>query len=455
METKRPFQADDYTTFEYIGYDFTDNYTKLALKYRLVGDEPVEFTEVIQLQASEHVLEESEQQALEKTARLLLLAAGVSYYKAAAPEQVKIPFDVSSQERQFVVDIIGKGMTEFAYVNNDFRALHPIVTSTKQTKAQPVTLPEQGSKEPLVPIGGGKDSTVTFEALRSAGFHPTLFSVNTFPATTQTVEIAKLPYVKATRKISPALIDVNEQGAKNGHIPVTVIVTLIAILAALREGLRTVVFSNERSASSGNVLWQGIEVNHQWSKSLESEKLVADIVHAVVSPDITYFSLLRPFSELRITRQFATLEQYHLAFTSCNRAFLFVEENRAKSWCGNCPKCRFVFLMLAPYVSRQEVERIWGHNLLEDDEQMPGFREILGIEGHKPLDCVGEVEESRVALLLLAKKSEWQSVDNLQQLLDELPDSARPTKQQTDDVFAISSDHYVPQTYQGALDAIK
>ena len=36
----------------------------------------------------------------------------------------------------------------------------------------------------------------------------------------------------------------------------------------------SVVASNERSASYGNVVYQGVEVNHQWSKGLRFEQLL-------------------------------------------------------------------------------------------------------------------------------------------------------------------------------------
>jgi hypothetical protein len=44
---------------------------------------------------------------------------------------------------------------------------------------------------------------------------------------------------------------------------------------------------------------------------------------------------------------------------------------------------------------------IFGHDLFADPAQVPGYLELLGIDAHKPFECVGEVEESLVALSML------------------------------------------------------
>jgi hypothetical protein len=303
-----------------------------------------------------------------------------------------------------------------------------------------------------VAVGGGKDSIVSIEALRAAGFEPTLFSVNSYTPITNTVERAGLPYLKVGRQIDSSIGDLNAQGAFNGHVPITMINSLLGLLAAVMNGLTTVIFSNERSASVGNLTWHGIDVNHQWAKSIEAEKLLQETLATVVSPSVTYFSLLRPLSELRIARQFATLEQYHDIFTSCNRAF-HLDPSKRRIWCGECDKCRFVFLVLAPYMSVAQLEAIWHKNMFNDGEQLAGFRELLGIEGHKPLECVGEVAECRLALELAAEKDEWKNTDLVPVLLRDIPADAMPTPEQKEEIFS-TAEHLIPDTYLSALDQI-
>ena len=86
--------------------------------------------------------------------------------------------------------------------------------------------------------------------------------------------------------------------------------------------------------------------------------------------------------------------------TSCNKAFKL--HDPTARWCGDCPKCRFVFLAMAPAMDRARLHRIFGRDLFADPAQVPGFLELLGIDAHKPFECVGEVEESLVALAMLA-----------------------------------------------------
>jgi hypothetical protein len=181
--------------------------------------------------------------------------------------------------------------------------------------------------------------------------------------------------------------------------------SIIAILTAMAMGYDTVAFSNEASSSFGNVHWHGRTVNHQWSKGIEFERILRASLPAGAP---TYVSLLRPLTELRIARRFAQHRAYHQVFTSCNRAFKLQESERT-SWCADCPKCRFVFLCLAPFMSRADLLAIFGgRDMFADPSQVDGFRELLGAEGLlKPFECVGEPDECRVALALLYEHPDW------------------------------------------------
>ena len=201
----------------------------------------------------------------------------------------------------------------------------------------------------LVPVGGGKDSIVALEIVRRSGLDFTLFSVRDNPAMQRTAAVAGVEHVVAQRRLPLELLgELNRSGALNGHVPITAIVSCVALLTAALNGYDAVTLANERSASAGNVVYDGIEVNHQFSKSARAEALLRGAVAETGSP-VNVFSLLRPASELGIARTFAGMPQYHAAFTSCNTIFRLDPALRATSWCGNCPKCRFVFLILAPY----------------------------------------------------------------------------------------------------------
>jgi hypothetical protein len=157
--------------------------------------------------------------------------------------------------------------------------------------------------------------------------------------------------------------------------------------------------SNERSASDPNLIWNGHEINHQWSKGIEAEGLLRAAVTAHAGLTEPYFSLLRTLSELRIAQLYARHDRYDSVVTSCNKAFLL--HDPTARWCGDCPKCRFVFLAMAPAMGHDRLVGIFGRDLFADEKQVPGFLELLGIDAHKPFECVGEVEESLVALSML------------------------------------------------------
>jgi hypothetical protein len=138
---------------------------------------------------------------------------------------------------------------------------------------------------------------------------------------------------------------------------------------------------------------------------LEFEKDFQTYSHRWFGDNPRYYSLLRPLSEVRIAELFADhgFEKYKSVFSSCNRAFTHISNHMF--WCGECPKCAFTFLVLSPFVEQEKLEVLFGgKNLLLSADREPTYQQILGIEGSKPLDCVGEIKESRAAMRLMQAK---------------------------------------------------
>jgi hypothetical protein len=65
------------------------------------------------------------------------------------------------------------------------------------------------------------------------------------------------------------------------------------------------VLSNEKSADEENTIWNGLKINHQYSKSGEFEKDFRKYVEINISKDINYYSKLRDKYELEIAEIFA------------------------------------------------------------------------------------------------------------------------------------------------------
>ncbi|MEI7562383.1 MAG: hypothetical protein WCJ39_01290 [bacterium] len=85
--------------------------------------------------------------------------------------------------------------------------------------------------------------------------------------------------------------------------------------------------SNEKSANEGNTVVDGIEINHQWSKSFAFEEAFSQYLHNYISADLEYFSLLRSMYEIKIAEIFSHYPQYFDVFSSCNTNFRVNEDS--------------------------------------------------------------------------------------------------------------------------------
>jgi hypothetical protein len=370
-------------------------------------DDGPPLTEVLRFPGAPFALRPGVAQAVDRALRLLHLIAGVSYYKAAVPPEIRIEgYAIDAQTAAFLQSVYENGLGEFAYRNG--LDLHgkigfPAAAADADGPVDGVGLGDGA----IVAIGGGKDSLVTIEALRAAGVQQTIAWIGSSPLIRACAERTGLPTCNITRQLAPELFEYNKRGALNGHIPVTAVNSAILVIAALLADVEYVVFSNERSASYGSLIPGTGEVNHQWSKGWAFERDFAAQVRRTVAQDLDYFSLLRPFSELAVARRFARIDRYDAHFSSCNRNFHILGERPAQRWCGVCPKCHFVFLALAPFMPKPRLLNIFGRNLLDESEQAPGFDALLEYREHKPFECVGEGIESRAAMAALAASASW------------------------------------------------
>jgi hypothetical protein len=344
----------------------------------------------------------------------LHIAAGTSYYKAAAPPVVELVGDtLTPAEREFHQLLYDSGLREFAVTNGlavprdvDLRSAAPAAEARSTGPLPSSGHPPGPSMHPgglVVPIGGGKDSLVLIEAVRS--LRPRLLAVNPHPLTVALAGQAGLELLTVRRILSPNLAALNQSGALNGHVPITAIISLVAVAGSFLYGYDSIAMAIERSASEETRWVDGVPVNHQYSKSLAFEHALVDLVGGSIDPGLTYGSALRPYSELAIARAFSTIERYHSTFCSCNAAFRS-QADPSDRWCGHCPKCRFVGLMLAPFMTRDAVEAIIGADLFGDPDQVRGFAALMS-DDDKPFECVGERRESAVALRLLAAHPAW------------------------------------------------
>jgi hypothetical protein len=361
-------------------------------------------------------------EAARAAARLVFLLAGVSYYKTAAPPVIDLgPTALSEAELAFLREFYLQGLGEFAYRNNlDLTGLR-IEAGQKDTPQPPAPPSPRGRA--LIPFGGGIDSIVTVERVRRLA-DAALFVVSRpgdrFAAIEEPAAVTGLPVVRAEREIDPQLLRSAGLGFLNGHVPVTGILSAIAVLAAVLEDRDAVVMSNEWSASVPTLQYQGRPVNHQYSKSAGFEAAFRAVLAENV-PNPEYFSWLRDRTELWVGREFAALEPYHGSFRSCNKAFYAERARRLDHWCGECDKCCFIDLILAPFMPAGALRRIFTRTgePLDNPDLAGRFRALLGA-GAKPFECVGEVSECRAAVLLAARRDDRAGCRLLQDLAAEV-----------------------------------
>jgi UDP-N-acetyl-alpha-D-muramoyl-L-alanyl-L-glutamate epimerase len=452
--------------FRFVRCDYAGGVAELAYAF----DEGPELVERIRFPDAP-ALPPERAMAFAAALRMLHHVAGVSYYKAGVPERIEIAGGGPDGASADLLDALYlHGLAEFAYRNGlDLRGRIAFPRRSPSADATP-TPPSRRSDgrgpdgwkafdlpdRVLVPIGGGKDSLVVVEALKSIDVEATAAWVGNSPLIAAVAARTDLPLRNIGRELSPVLFEYNRMGAWNGHIPVTAINAAILACAAILYGFDAIAFANERSASAATLEYEGRQVNHQWSKGWAFERQFAAWLHSHVAAGLDCFSLLRPFSELAVTRAFAKSgARYFDVFSSCNRNFRILGPKPADRWCGHCPKCHFVFLALAPFLPKPRLLSIFGGNLLDDESLAPGFDALIEYRDHKPFECVGEAAEARAAFAALAARPEWREDALVARFRDEIAPQLDASQWSLETWLAAGGEHGVPARFAGALDAIR
>ena len=437
--------------FRYESFDVDAGRGLLTCRYSVDGRA---FSERVTLAPGEP----GETPAARAAARLVFLLAGVSYYKTAAPPVIDLGETALTElERGFLREFYLQGLGEFAYRNGI--ELGDLRIAADVRAAEPPAARSEGRTSDglraLVPFGGGIDSIVSVEHVRQRA-DVALFVVSRpgdrFEAIERPAAVSGLPVVRAGREIDQQLMRSAELGFLNGHVPVPGILSAIAVLAAVLDGRDAVVMSNEWSASVPTLEHDGRPVNHQYSKSASFEAAFREVLAADPAGLPDYFSMLRDRTELWIADKFAGLERYHGSFRSCNRAFHLDKSLRLGHWCGQCDKCCFIDLILAPFMSAEALRAViaadgGGPEPLTKPELAPKFRPLLGA-GTKPFECVGEVSECRAAVLLAARRADRADFPLLKELAAEV--AGRPDAPADAEIAAMRrpvGENFVPPAY--------
>ncbi|MBS7021453.1 MAG: hypothetical protein KH135_06390 [Firmicutes bacterium] len=326
----------------------------------------------------------------------------VSYFKCTCSPNVEIKAGYLNEEQlKFFQKLYYHGLGEFLYTNGievEMDELMRLTCAHPEEELPSISYQGVGN---LIPVGGGKDSTVSLELLKEEKETNSCFMINPKEVMIACANVAGYDdndIITVKRVIDKNLLELNKQGYLNGHTPFSAIVAFTSYLCAYLNGKKYIVLSNEASANEATVL--GTKINHQYSKTYEFENDFNEYTKKFFQIDIKYFSMLRPLSEFQIGMLFSNYKKFHPIFKSCNVG----SKQKPWVWCCDCPKCLFVYSILSPFLYKEELLSIFQEDMFENESLLNTFIELLGYGKTKPFECVGTYSEVRYAISLTIQK---------------------------------------------------
>ena len=351
------------------------------------------------------------------------LVEAISYYKIFPVQNFIITGELNEYQKDWWTNLFFNGLGEYRYLNSllsiDEDKFIKIISNPKideyyeynsdeninldldldlnLNNDKYLNIEKQGF---LIPIGGGKDSVVTLELLKDFKNQNTLFAIDLKGTRKETAFVAGFnlsEIVDVKRNFDDKLKERNKQGFFNGHIPFSAVVAFLSLLSAYILNKKYIVLSNELSANETSV--KDLMINHQYSKSIDFETNFREYIE-FLNIDIEYFSILRPLTVVGIIKLFVKYEKYFKVFNSCNVG----SKGDKWNWCGNCAKCLFTFIILAPFLYKDKLVEIFGTDVFENEELLEDMYKLIGKRDVKPFECVGTIAEVRFSLNELMKK---------------------------------------------------
>lgn len=355
------------------------------------------------------------------------LAEIPSYWKAVCSPKILVKAGyLDNGQISFWRDLISN-MGQFFYENN-LPFLAPEILTNIQKREKFSIFDAELTDRYLVPMGGGKDSLVTFELLKEyfrekpfagarSGEKVVTFTLNANPALTAVIGVAGAKNVYVERKIDPRLLELNKLGYFNGHTPFSSILAVLGVALDVIFDCRYTAISQERSSNEGNTVYRKKKINHQYTKTIDFENKFRSYSKKYLAKNADFFSFLRPLYEFQIAMLFSNYPQYFDTFLSCNKAYTIANRQNNAGWCGNCAKCLSIFVMVYPFIGEAGVMRVFRQDLFKNAGLLPLMREMLGEAACKPFECIGTINETRAAFYLSLKLARKENPAGLPVLL--------------------------------------
>lgn len=322
--------------------------------------------------------------------------------------KIETNFYLSKSECEFFEKLIFNGMAEFRVENKIPVQAKTTITSLEEDEDKnSITKKIKSRNGRLLLNGGGKDGIVSTILLGEADLDFDFFQVGTSKA-----QAIVTNYFSKTPLIFRRQMDERRNNAKfSGHRPTSAAIALTAVLSAYISGKQDVIASNEASSNEANLNIDGIDINHQYSKSFEFEQDLSKLLKDHEIP-IRYFSILRPIHELQIAKILTAHPEYADKFISCNHGF------RKGFWCMKCSKCAFITLILNA-LSPEFASKTLGLNSINTQNLKKHLSSLIDHAVDKPFECVGTLEECKVAAKLVLQNKDVGLDNDLSKIFSE------------------------------------
>jgi len=404
MDRSRLFNAlrqkHPYFIYESFNIEIAHDLTKIVFTFQMAGN--IVFRPSIQFPTNSSLNEEE----LQNLAFNVGLVELISYWKAACPPRLIIkPGKLNERQILWWKKLWFNGLGEFFYTNGIETNIDDFLRVEIESDIVFEPFHFEPNNKVLIPLGGGKDSVVSLELIKGAGLDVVPFIVNPRQASINSAlnaGFAIADILQFKRTIHPELLRLNNEGYLNGHTPFSALLAFVTLLAARLSGASHIALSNEWSANEATI--PGTKINHQYSKSFEFEKDFREYVAAYICPHLNYFSFLRPLNELQIARLFSGFPHHLHTFRSCNVG------SKTDSWCGNCPKCLFTAIILAPLVGLEKLNIVFEKDIFEEKLLIEILDELTGVADEKPFECVGTIDEVNAALEFIINNYESETL---------------------------------------------
>ena len=385
-----------YTQFVFEKYELEEDEKYIHIKYHFSIPKLTDFKPTISINKKQIKISNLYSNVARKMIFHIGLIELISYWKCTCSPNVIIKCGYLTEEQmQWFKKLYYYGLGELFYTNNiqtnidDFMKIKCEYENNDDNSIE-----NKEYSGYIIPIGGGKDSIVTLENINRDKSDCCLI-INPKPVTMKCAEIAEFAdnnIIEVHRSIDKNLIELNKKGYINGHTPFSSLLAFLSYFIAFITSKKYIALSNESSANESNVVGQ--KINHQYSKSYEFEKDFEEYTKRYFNVPIKYFSFLRPLNELQIAMLFSKYEKYHSIFKSCNVG----SKEKEWKWCGECPKCLFVFTILSPFLYKEKLVNIFSKDLFEEKKLLKMFIDLTGYGETKPFECVGTFDEVKYAI---------------------------------------------------------